>query len=75
MKPTCCGKPATPYQKSYEHWAFRLSTGEVMIIPTFETGFRCKRCGAIRLPTGKVFDAAYMNSLEGVRGEGMKFDL
>jgi hypothetical protein len=62
-RPECCGRAGTPYRRVYDYGR-----------GGWEEGFRCKRCGAIRLPDVGCLDQAYMNSLAAVREEGMKFD-
>lgn len=69
--PICCGKRATPYHKDYgftQQWGL-----------CWEEGFRCKVCGAIRLPvelppTLQFMGAAYRSRYEEVRALGMAFD-
>lgn len=61
MRPTCCGRNATPYRRSY---------GE----RGWESGLRCKACGAIRLPYFAQWDRSYMDAMEGVRQAGLEFD-
>lgn len=60
-RPVCCGKKATPYFKSYGRNGW-------------ESGFRCRICGRIRLPIpGSVFpsrEAEY----DRLREEGIAFD-
>lgn len=64
MRPVCCGKNATPYVIVYKsNWW-----------PSFEQGFRCKKCGRNRIPFMDSFDMTYMNSLEAVRLAGIAFD-
>ena len=63
-KPVCCGKYATPYLRTYgQH--------------SREEGFRCRRCGQVRLP-GPLppnFDpAAWEAGLDRLRAEGIQFD-
>jgi len=66
-RPHCpdCGSRTKPYRKTYgHHRKFGLC---------WEEGFRCPRCGRVRIPTGAVFpDRA--GELERVRGEGVVFD-
>lgn len=61
MKPKCCNKPATPYTKNYRADAW-------------ETGYRCKKCGRIRIPFIDQFDMTHMNAMEAVRLAGIAFD-
>jgi hypothetical protein len=62
MRPTCCGKNATPYCKTYPR--------------SWENGFRCKRCGSIRLPmfpTNYFADSRLMLEMPAVRAAGMAY--
>lgn len=61
MKPTCCGKSATPYQKWYDHHSV-------------ETGFRCRKCGRIRIPFESANkDTSFMDGLDAFREEAIAF--
>lgn len=75
-RPMCCSRPATPYYREY---------GSTQIYPSitgilgrwswsFETGFRCKRCGQIRIPTHETWDSTYMDQLRSIREMGIEFD-
>ena len=62
MHPKCCNKRATPYRRTYR--------GD-----STEDGFRCKRCGRIRLPfLGLDVRFVSAEEYEAVRMEGIKFD-
>lgn len=59
-RPQCCNRPATPYRRDYGSGGW-------------ESGFRCKRCGRIRL--GVPFaDLAYMDGLPAVRASGIEWE-
>jgi hypothetical protein len=60
-RPQCCNKTATPYRKDYGRGGW-------------EEGFRCKRCGAIRIPFVSPVDTSYMDSLPAVRAAGMEWE-
>lgn len=64
-RPICCGKPATPYYRLY---------GRKGVEHSFESGFRCKQCGRIRIPFATQWDDSYMLSLEAVRLRGIALD-
>lgn len=63
-RPVCCGRNATPYTKRYANswW------------PSWEQGFRCKVCGAIRIPFITAWDSSYMDAMDSVRAVGIAFD-
>lgn len=58
--PICCGKRATSYRRNYGRGGW-------------EEGYRCKRCGAIRLPTGRTPDMRHMEAMPGIRAAGMAY--
>ena len=70
MTPTCCGRRATPYKKMFS------LTREFGL--TWESGFRCRRCGRVRIPAaGWVITAHQPETqaqLDAIREEGMRFD-
>jgi hypothetical protein len=50
-RPFCCGKPATPYKKIYNKGlVFVDKDGNKQSAEGWEEGFRCKKCGRIRIP-------------------------
>jgi hypothetical protein len=61
VRPICCGKKANDYRVSYG----RGGT---------ETGFHCRICKRIRIPSGQPLDRSYMESLDTVRLSGIAFD-
>ena len=65
-RPICCGRNATPYKKVWNSNP-----------PSWETGFRCKKCGRIRIPYLEWDAAKYqqlLDEVEAMRLEGIKFD-
>jgi len=56
----CCGKKTTPYHKTFNRW--------------WEEGLRCKICGRIRIPSGRLLDSSYMDGLDAIREKGIQFD-
>jgi hypothetical protein len=68
--PICkCGKRATAYHKIY---TMRHVGHDIPIAD--ELGFRCKKCGTIRIPWMQEFDMTYMNSMLQTRLSGIAFD-
>lgn len=68
-KPVCCGQKARPYLKRY-------MDGD--ILHSVECGFRCDKCGEIRIPYHipglAEAQAAYMASMEAMAEAGRVFD-
>lgn len=56
--PTCCGKRATKYRKEFPG-------------RSWEEGYRCKKCGSIRLPFIDIWDSSFMDAMPAVRAAGM----
>lgn len=65
MKPTCCGRNATPYQRLYGKPPHSI-----------EEGFRCKTCGRIRIPHTFDHGAAkrYEDSMDALAARGRAED-
>jgi hypothetical protein len=56
----CCGKRLTSYRKTY---GFTREYGE-----TWEEGFKCKKCGRIRIPVGNPVDGSiYQREVDSIR--------
>jgi hypothetical protein len=64
VTPTCCGRRSTSYHRSHG-WTVH---GE-----SLEEGFRCKRCGSIRLYF-PVDGSTYNASVDAIRLSGIQFD-
>lgn len=64
-KPECCGAVCLPYQRFYPN---SLEPHSV------EQGFRCAKCGRIRVPYILSFDLKYMESLAALREQGVAYD-
>lgn len=62
MKPTCCNKPATPYQKFYGTPPHSV-----------EAGYRCRKCGRIRIPFESPKDTSFMDGLDAFRESAIEF--
>jgi hypothetical protein len=60
-RPTCCGKNATPYEKRYGNHSI-------------EHGFKCKRCGRIRIPFNALGYGIWMATFDAIRTAGIAFD-
>lgn len=69
MKPMCCGKPATPYKKLYNKGIiFYTQEGKKISQEASEEGFRCKKCGRIRIPWKEsIDDIEYQREIEILR--------
>ncbi len=57
----CCEKPVKAYTKSYG-------------IGGFEMGFRCKKCGRIRIPVNDLDGSAYERQCAALREKAIKED-
>ncbi len=42
---------------------------------SYEMGFKCVVCGAIRVPSGEPFDRSDMDKMDAIREAGIEFDI
>lgn len=75
-KPTCCGKICQPVKKTYGKYGYfwiskdglKWALGSIVLF------FRCRVCGHLGVPFSTATDSTYMDSLDAIREEGIKFD-
>lgn len=75
-KPTCCGKICQPVKREYGKYGYcwKSPNGLTRAAGSIILYFRCRVCGHNGVPFSKMADTSYMDGLDAIRTEGMKFD-